>query len=76
EIGELLGSISTMSTRLKTMIGDLSDNITRIANSSEELSSLTNETSHGVKTQKQDIEQVAAAATQMSASAQEVAHKA
>ncbi|WP_175566293.1 methyl-accepting chemotaxis protein [Salinivibrio sp. ES.052] len=76
EIGELLGSISTMSTRLKTMIGDLSDNITRIANSSEELSSLTNETSNGVKTQKQDIEQVAAAATQMSASAQEVAHKA
>ncbi|NUW67089.1 HAMP domain-containing methyl-accepting chemotaxis protein [Vibrio coralliilyticus] len=76
EIGALLTAIATMSDRLKTMIGDLSDNITSIASSSEELSALTNETSNGVRAQKEDIEQVATAMTEMSASAQEVAQKA
>ena len=76
ELGALLNSIVSMAEKLKVMIGGLSDNITSIASSSEELSMLTSETSQGVKSQQLDIEQVATAITEMSSSALEVATKA
>ncbi|CAM3899266.1 methyl-accepting chemotaxis protein [Vibrio aquimaris] len=76
EIGELLRAIATMTEQLRDMIGNLSTNIESIANSSEDLSSLTTKTSEGVGQQKQDIDQVATAMTQMSSSAHEVAQKA
>ena len=65
-----------MTEQLRDMIGNLSTNIESIANSSEDLSSLTTKTSEGVGQQKQDIDQVATAMTQMSSSAHEVAQKA
>lgn len=76
ELGQLMTSMGLMSARLKDMIGEISDNIVVIASSSEQLSALTDQTSQGVSNQKVDIEQVAAAMTEMSASAQEVAIKA
>jgi len=76
ELGQLIVAMGTMSDRLKEMIGEISDNIVVIASSSEELSALTDQTSQGVSNQKLDIEQVATAMTEMSASAQEVAIKA
>jgi len=76
ELGVLLSSMKAMADKLKVMIGGLSDNITSIASSSEELSMLTRETSEGVTSQQLDIEQVATAITEMSSSASEVATKA
>ncbi|WP_216602294.1 methyl-accepting chemotaxis protein [Vibrio pectenicida] len=76
EIGELLRAIAAMTEQLRDMIGNLSTNIESIADSSEDLSSLTTKTSDGVGKQKQDIDQVATAMTEMSSSAHEVAQKA
>ncbi|MDA0148094.1 methyl-accepting chemotaxis protein, partial [Vibrio sp. LaRot3] len=76
ELGILANATSDMAKRLRDMIGGMKDNISYIATSSEELSALTNETSNGVVAQQQDIEQVATAMTEMSASAHEVALKA
>jgi len=76
ELGQLLSAMAGMSDRLGTMIGEISDNISVIASSSEELSALTDQTSQRVSTQKQDVEQVATAMTEMSASAHEVSTKA
>jgi len=76
ELGQLLSAMASMSERLGSMIGEISDNISVIASSSEELSALTDQTSQRVSTQKQDVEQVATAMTEMSASAHEVSTKA
>ncbi|RSD30581.1 HAMP domain-containing methyl-accepting chemotaxis protein [Vibrio pectenicida] len=76
EIGELLRAIAAMTEQLRDMIGNLSTNIESIADSSDDLSSLTTKTSDGVGKQKQDIDQVATAMTEMSSSAHEVAQKA
>jgi methyl-accepting chemotaxis protein len=76
ELGQLLTAMGMMAKRLGTMIGEISDNISIIASSSEQLSALTIQTSQGVTNQKEDIVQVATAMTEMSSSAQEVSIKA
>lgn len=76
ELGQLLTAMGVMTERLGAMIGEISENISVIASSSEQLSALTVQTSQSVTSQKEDIVQVATAMTEMSSSAQEVYIKA
>ncbi|WP_060982460.1 methyl-accepting chemotaxis protein [Vibrio splendidus] len=76
EIGQVFDSTITMSQRLKTMVGGLTDNITRIANSSEELSVLTNQTSVSLVKQKDYIQDMSQSMTDVGALSERMTHEA
>ena len=76
EFGDLLTAIDHMTASLREIMTLLTDNIRQIATASEELSSVAKQTSDGLYSQGHDVEQVATAITEMSATASEVANRA
>jgi len=75
-IGEIVNSINQMSDALRVMIQQISTEAGGLYDSSSTLRELTWQTEQGAQAQFSQVEQVATAMNQMSASAQEVARKA
>ncbi|WP_372972925.1 methyl-accepting chemotaxis protein [Marinobacter sp.] len=76
EFGQLLAAFSTMITSLRELIREIETGSSSIASSSEELSTVTNQTSQGVAEQQSQTDQVATAMNEMVATVNEVAKSA
>ncbi|WPP00548.1 methyl-accepting chemotaxis protein [Pseudomonas sp. HR96] len=76
ELGVLQQGIQRMATTLRQLIGGIRDGVAQIASAAEELSSVTEQTSAGVNSQKIETDQVATAMHEMTATVQEVARSA
>ncbi|WP_213880558.1 methyl-accepting chemotaxis protein [Pseudomonas sp. dw_358] len=76
ELGVLQQGIQRMSATLRQLIGGIRDGVSQIASAAEELSSITEQTSAGVNSQKIETDQVATAMHEMTATVQEVARSA
>jgi len=76
EFGLLLAAFGTMVTNLRELIREIDTGATSIASSSEELSTVTNQTSQGVAEQQGQTDQVATAMNEMVATVNEVARSA
>ncbi|MCJ2370413.1 methyl-accepting chemotaxis protein [Pseudomonas sp. RGM 3321] len=76
EMGQLQGSMQTMTVSLRELIGGISEGVTQIASAAEQLSAVTKQTCIGVTSQKDETDQVATAMNEMAATVQEVARNA
>ncbi len=76
EFGLLLGAFHTMSTNLSELVREITTGASGIASSSEELSTVTVQTSEGVAEQKSQTDQVATAMNEMVATVNDVARSA
>lgn len=76
ELGQLQRSMQDMILGLRELIGHIRDSVTQIASAAEELSCVTEQTSAGVTSQKDETDQVATAMNEMTATVQEVARNA
>ncbi|QFT23250.1 Methyl-accepting chemotaxis protein McpS [Pseudomonas sp. THAF187a] len=76
EIGVLQQGVQRMGQSLRELIGGIRDSVSQIASAAEELSAVTEQTSAGVNSQKQETDQVATAMQEMSATVNEVARNA
>ncbi len=72
EIGELLKAINGMRLKLLDMLSDISETTEQLSTASEEMSSITTQTSETIKTQRSETEQVATAMNEMTATVQDV----
>ena len=75
-IGDIVGAFNQMAANLRNMIGKISGATTQLAAAAEETSSITEETSRGVQAQQAEIDSIASAMNEMTATVQEVARKA
>ena len=75
-IGEIVNSFNAMTENLRGMIGQISGATTQLASAAEEMSAITDESNRGVLNQQQDVEQVAMAMSEMTATVQDVARSA
>ncbi|MET0069586.1 MAG: methyl-accepting chemotaxis protein [Candidatus Thiodiazotropha sp.] len=73
EIGELLTAINGMRRNLLDMLADISETTEQLSTASEEMSSITMQTSETIHTQRSETEQVATAMNEMTATVQDVA---
>ena len=73
EFGQLLSAFGTMVTNLRELIREIDTGASSIASSSEELSTVTNQTSKGVAEQQSQTDQVATAMNEMVATVGDVA---
>ncbi|PHQ25975.1 chemotaxis protein [Marinobacter guineae] len=76
EFGQLLAAFGTMVTNLRELVREIDTGASSIASSSEELSTVTNQTSQGVAEQQSQTDQVATAMNEMVATVNEVAKSA
>ena len=76
ELGELQQGIQQMGVTLRELIGGIRDSVSQIGSAAEELSTVTQQTSAGANSQKEETDQVATAMHEMSATVQEVASNA
>ncbi len=76
DLGRLMMAMQVMTENLRHMVKEVSDGISQIASSAEELSSVTEQTSAGAAQQRDQTDQVATAMNQMTATIQEVAQNA
>ncbi|MEW6354466.1 MAG: methyl-accepting chemotaxis protein, partial [Pseudomonadota bacterium] len=76
EAGQLLLALKDMSGELRTLIRRVADATTQLASAAEEMSTVTEETSQGIRQQQSETEQVATAMNEMSATVQDVARNA
>jgi len=76
EFGQLLAAFSTMVTNLRDLIQQIDSGANNIASSSEELSTVTEQTSAGVSQQRDQTDQVATAMNEMVATVNDVAKSA
>jgi methyl-accepting chemotaxis protein len=76
ELGLLQNSMHRMTGNLSQLIGGLRDGVVQIASAAEQLSTVTEQTSAGVNSQRHETDQVATAMNQMAATVQEVARNA
>ncbi|MDK8462221.1 methyl-accepting chemotaxis protein [Marinobacter sp. SS13-12] len=76
EFGQLLAAFATMITNLRELIREIDSGASSIASSSEELSTVTNQTSRGVAEQQSQTDQVATAMNEMVATVNDVAKSA
>nr|WP_296270784.1 methyl-accepting chemotaxis protein [Pseudomonas sp. UBA6323] len=76
EIGVVQQGVQRMGRSLRELIGGISDSVSQIASAAEQLSAVTEQTSAGVNSQKQETDQVATAMQEMSATVNEVARNA
>lgn len=76
EFGQLLAAFGTMVTSLRELIREIDTGASSIASSSEELSTVTNQTSRGVAEQQSQTDQVATAMNEMVATVNDVAKSA
>ena len=76
EFGQLLAAFGTMITNLRELIREIETGASSIASSSQELSTVTNQTSKGVADQQSQTDQVATAMNEMVSTVNEVAQSA
>ncbi|MCG6573765.1 methyl-accepting chemotaxis protein [Pseudomonas sp. AF32] len=76
ELGQLQRAMQSMTVGLRQLIGGIGEGVTQIANAAEQLSTVTEQTSSGVNSQKEETDQVATAMHEMTATVQEVARNA
>nr|WP_122309943.1 methyl-accepting chemotaxis protein [Pseudomonas syringae] len=76
EMGQLQGSMQTMTVSLRELVGGISEGVSQIASAAEQLSAVTKQTCIGVTSQKDETDQVATAMNEMAATVQEVARNA
>lgn len=76
EAGVVLNALREMVEGLRELVGNQQSSSLEVASAAEELSAVTVQTSEGVRTQKQEVDQVASAMHEMTASIQEVANNA
>jgi methyl-accepting chemotaxis protein len=75
-IGEIIDAFNQMASNLRDMIGQISGATTQLAAAAEETSTITDETSRGVKAQQAEIDSIASAMNEMTSTVQEVARNA
>ena len=75
-IGDIVGAFNQMAANLRNMIGKISGATTQLAAAAEETSSITEDTSRGVQAQQAEIDSIASAMNEMTATVQEVARNA
>ena len=76
EVGALVAKLSTMRTSLQLMVVQVMASSSQLATAAEEVSVVTAETTRSVRHQQDEIDQVATAMNQMTATVQEVARNA
>lgn len=76
EFGQLLAAFGVMVTNLRELVREIDTGASSIASSSEELSTVTNQTSKGVAEQQSQTDQVATAMNEMVATVNDVAKSA
>lgn len=76
ELGQLQQAIEGMRGGLRELVGGIGNGVTQIASASQQLSTVTEQTSAGVNSQKIETDQVATAMHEMTATVQEVARNA
>jgi methyl-accepting chemotaxis protein len=76
EFGQLQAAFATMVTNLGELVREINTGAASIASSSEELSTVTNQTSQGVAQQQSQTDQVATAMNEMVATVNDVAKSA
>ncbi len=75
-IGDIVKSFNEMAQNLRSMIGEITGSTAQLASAAEELTTITEHTSHGIRQQQAEIDQVATAVNEMVATVQEVARNA
>ncbi|WP_322001978.1 methyl-accepting chemotaxis protein [Marinobacter alexandrii] len=76
DLGRLMMAMQVMTENLRHMVKEVSDGISQIASSAEELSAVTEQTRAGATQQRDQTDQVATAMNEMTATIQEVAQNA
>ncbi len=76
ELGTLMNATQTMINNLRQLIDRLSQGITQLASTSEELSLVAQQNTQAITEQKNETDQVATAMTEMVSTVQEVAQNA
>jgi methyl-accepting chemotaxis protein len=76
EMGQLQDSMQEMTLSLRQLIGNIGDGVTQLASAAEELSAVTEQTSAGVNSQRDETDQVATAMNQMTNTVLDVARNA
>jgi methyl-accepting chemotaxis protein len=76
EPARLLSALVVMQQSLRKTIEQISGSATQLASAAEELSAVTEESSHGLQKQNGEIEQAATAVNEMTAAVEEVARNA
>ena len=72
ELAEVTRAINGMTASLREMVGKIAGSAERMGSAAEELSAVTEQTSHSIYDQQAQTEQVATAMNEMSATVQEV----
>ncbi|MFZ5588745.1 MAG: methyl-accepting chemotaxis protein, partial [Pseudomonadota bacterium] len=67
EIGMLFGAFGKMVENLRVLVGQITGATAQLASAAEEMSTVTEETSQGIRQQQSETEQVATAMNEMSA---------
>jgi len=76
EIGKLLTSLMSMQDNLRSLVGNMDESSSQLAAASEELSVITQDTNQALMQQTTEIQMVATAMNEMTATVQEVARNA
>ena len=76
EAGRLLKALAQMQTNLRNTILQISDSSAQLAAASEEMTAVTEQSSRGLVSQNDEVNQAATAVTEMSAAVDEVARNA
>jgi aerotaxis receptor len=76
EIGDLLFAIKTQQAKLRTVLGRIRQAASQVADESAELCDTASSMQNGMSAQREEIDLIATAAEEMSASVQEVARSA
>jgi methyl-accepting chemotaxis protein len=76
QFGQLLAAFAAMITKLRELVREIESGASNIASSSEELSTVTSQTSKGVAEQQSQTDQVATAMNEMVATVNDVAKSA
>lgn len=76
ELGQIARGFNAFLARLQSMIGEVIASVQKVSDASEETANIANRTDQGVQRQLSEIELVATAVHQMTATAQDVARNA
>ncbi len=76
ELGDLSNNVNLLMEKLQLILGEMSQLINSLADSSAQLQSVANTTTSGIQGQQMQVEQLATAMNQMTATVQEVAQSA
>ena len=73
ETGQLIRQLGATVTRLREIMGEISNSSSQLAAATEEMSAISEQTKGGAEKQRDETSQVASAITQMSSSVEEIA---